>query len=134
MWTPGRPVFLKSACRARRKPYPEALYHSLALFRMHDPEFIASKALETCKIKVDLGWSEICEEEMDQALGLLGEGNDALKARLCLKLGEIRETRKRYPEAMDVLETAIKLLTDLDNRSDLQVAYELKGRAAFLHS
>ena len=123
--------FFEERLSGKAEPYPEALYHSLALFRMHDPEFIASKALDTCKIKADLGWSEICEEEMDQALGLLGEGNDALKARLCLKLGEIRETRKRYPEAMDVLETAIKLLTDLDNRSDLQVAYELKGRAAF---
>jgi len=123
--------FFEERLSGKAEPYPEALYHSLALFRMRDPEIIASKALDTCKVKTDLGWSEICDEEMDRAIRLLGEGNDALKARLCLKMGEIRESRNRYPEALEILETAIKLLTDLNHPSDLQFAYELKGRAAF---
>ncbi|MBI4775774.1 MAG: tetratricopeptide repeat protein [Deltaproteobacteria bacterium] len=123
--------FFEEHWSAGAEPYPEALYHSMALFRIGDPEFIALKALESCDIKTGLGWSEISDEEMGRALRLLGEGNDALKARLCLKMGEIRESRNRFPEAMEILETAIKILADLNNPSDLQMAYELKGRAAF---
>ncbi|PQP35234.1 hypothetical protein C6A37_03635 [Desulfobacteraceae bacterium SEEP-SAG9] len=112
-------------------PYPDALYHSLGLSRLEDPDFIANQALATYRIKMDIGGSDICEYEMNRALDMIGEKKDQRRADLLLTLGEIRESRTRNQEALEALNPAIEILKGIANRSDLQRALELKGRAAF---
>ncbi|MBW1837631.1 MAG: tetratricopeptide repeat protein [Deltaproteobacteria bacterium] len=112
-------------------PYPDALYHSLGLSRLNDPDFIASQALSTYRTKMDIGGSDICEYEMNRALDMIGEKKDQRRADLLLTLGEIRESRTRNQEALEALNPAIEILKRIENRPDLQRALELKGRAAF---
>ena len=111
--------------------YPDALYHSLGLFRTKDPEFNASQALAAYQTKLNMGGGDICEQELDHALNLIGDEQDQLRIRLLMTLGEIRESRNRHPEALEALDTAIELLKKSENPSDLQHAFELKGQAAF---
>jgi tetratricopeptide (TPR) repeat protein len=112
-------------------PYPDALYHSLGLSRIEDPDFIVNQALATYHTKMNIGGSDICEYEMDRALDMLGEAKDQHRAALLLTLGEIRESRSRNQEALEALNPAIGILKRIENRPDLQRALELKGRAAF---
>lgn len=111
--------------------YPDALYHSLGMFRIKDPEFNASHVLSAYRIKLNMGGADICEQELDRALNLIADREDQLRTRLLIALGEIRESRNRHREALEPLDTAIALLKKSDNLSDLQHAFELKGQAAF---
>jgi tetratricopeptide (TPR) repeat protein len=111
--------------------YPDALYHSLGLFRIEDPEFNASHVLAAYQTKLSLGGGDICEQELDHALYLIGDKQDQLRTRLLLTLGEVRESRNRHREALEALNPAIELLEKSEELSDHQHALELKGQAAF---
>ena len=123
--------YLKKRLLNKSDHYPDALYHSLGLFRITDPEFNASHVLAAYQTKLNMGGADICEQELDRALNLIDDGEDQLRTRLLMTLGEIRESRNRHREALEALDTAIELLKKSDNLSDLQHAFLLKGQAAF---
>jgi len=111
--------------------YPNILYHALGLFRIEDTEFVASHTLATYRTKLDMGGGDICELELVRALNLVGDKQGELPGKLLLTLGEVRESRKRNREALDVLNPAIDIFRKIGNQSALQRALEFKGRAAF---
>jgi tetratricopeptide (TPR) repeat protein len=111
--------------------YPAALYHSLDLMRMDDAGAISDPVLAGLRPKLKIGMGDICELELGHALTLLGDTTADTRARMLLKLGEIRELRQRNREAMEVLDSAIEILVGDEHQRELQYAYELKGRAAF---
>jgi len=123
--------FYKQRLLNETNPYPHALFHSLSLFRTKEPEFFASQTLSTHQTKLGIGGADICEYELDRALQLVGDSRDSIQTDLLLTLGEIRESRGRNIEAIEVLAPAIEILEKADNHSELQRALELKGRAAF---
>ncbi len=111
--------------------YLDVLSHSICLHRVEDPEIIYGQVLDTYAAKLKMGGGDICELEIGRGLSLLGEEKSELQAELLLRLGEIREERQRNEEAIDVLDSAIEKLKKLGKSEDLQLALELKGRAAF---
>ena len=123
--------YLKKRLSDESDHYPDALYHSLGLFRTEDPVFNASHVLAAYQTKLNIGGGDICEQELDRALNLIGDEQDQLRTRLLMTLGEIRESRNRHREALEPIDKAIELLKKSDNLSDLQHAFVLKGQAAF---
>lgn len=115
---------------AQKKDYTAALYHSLGLFRLSDSETVAEQTLANYQTKMALGGGEVCELELNHALQLNGK-QDTIRAKLLLALAEVQEEHHRNQEALEALEPAIEILQKKDLRTDLQSAFELKGRAAF---
>ncbi len=115
---------------AQKKDYKAALYHSLGLFRLSDSKTVAEQTLANYRTKMALGGGEVCEFELNHALQLNGK-QDTTRAKLLLALAEIQEEQRRNQEALEALEPAIEILQQTDLRTDLQYAFELKGRAAF---
>ncbi|MBN1615414.1 MAG: tetratricopeptide repeat protein [Deltaproteobacteria bacterium] len=111
--------------------YHDVLFHSLGLFRLKDADFVATQILSTSQAKLAMGGGDICEQELDRALDLVGESRDRLRAKLHLALGEIRESRRRYEEALAALEPALDILRKDGDSLDLIRALELKGSSAF---
>jgi len=111
--------------------YRDVLYHSLGLSRIRDADFVATQILSTYRAKLAMGGGDICEQELDQALELIGDTQDRLRAKLYLSLGEIRESRKRYDEALAALDPALAILRKDGDSLDLLRALELKGSSAF---
>ena len=125
-------AFLEPRLKKAKKAYPAALYHSLNLMRIEDAGAISDPALTGLRPKLEIGMGDICELELAHALSLLADNAADTRARLLLKLGEIRELRQRNREAMEALDPAIDILVQKEeHQRELQYAYELKGRAAF---
>ena len=114
-----------------KSPYPFALYHSQGLFRLEDPEVVASQTLAWWRLKMDMGAGEICEEELAHAVKLMGEDSDNRRVDLLLAQAEVREGANRNREALEVLDPAVELLRRSGRTPQLQLALELKGRALF---
>jgi tetratricopeptide (TPR) repeat protein len=111
--------------------YRDVLCHSLGLSRLKDADYMAAQILSTSQAKLAMGGGDLCEQEIAQALELIGETRDRLRAKLQLSLGEIRESRRRYDEALASLEPALALLRTEGDSLDLIRALELKGTSAF---
>lgn len=108
-----------------------ALNHSLTLCRLNAANTIAEEALRTYRRKLDLGAGEISEVELQRALADLDSKDDAMGGRLYLALADVQEHLGRNRDALETLEKAIPRLEENGRRVDLQLAFELKGRAAF---
>lgn len=108
-----------------------AISHSLCVSRLTEPDTLATQALNSYHAKLELGAGEISEMELQRALTCIDPAEDKTRARLLLALAEVRETIGRNRDALEVLETAIGLLKKTGRRTDLQIAFELKGRVAF---
>lgn len=111
--------------------YQDVLGHSLYLQRVEDAEIVYSHVRDTCMPKLSLGGGDLCELEISRGLSLLKQDQTGPRAALLLRLGEVREARQRNPEAIEALDPAIEHLKSSANLEDLQLALELKGRAAF---
>ncbi len=122
--------YYRKALSSRSQDYSDVLYHSLALHRMDETDVLAEQILATWRLKLKKGAGDICELELGRLLDKLDQ-NHHLRPKLLLTLGEIRESRERYHEALEVLDPALDILRKTANLQDLQLALELKGRAAF---
>ena len=122
-----------------------ALGHSLGVYRSEDIRLIADQALAGYGTKLDLGAGEMGEMELQRALDMLdseqvfdaehsldhGQYFGAIRGRLLLALGEVKENLSHSHDALEVLKEAIDVLRKSGYRIGLQKAYELKGRSAF---
>jgi len=108
-----------------------ALDHSLAICRLGDATIMADQALSTYRRKIELGAGEMSEVELQRALEGLDKDDNGVCGRLYLALAEVQEHMGRNRSALDALEKAIERLQKTNRRVDLQLAFELKGRAAF---
>ncbi len=111
--------------------YLDVLSHSICLHRVEDAEVVYRQVQDTSMPKLKMGGGDICELEIGRGLSLLGDGQPELQAGLLLRLGEVREARERNQEAIEALDPAIEKLKGSDRLEELQLALELKGRAAF---
>ncbi|MBN2568104.1 MAG: tetratricopeptide repeat protein [Deltaproteobacteria bacterium] len=111
--------------------YSDLLYHSYIMSHISDPDFVAEHIMKTCRTKMDMGGADVCELEFEYSLSLMGENNEHQKAALLLKLGELRESKMRNAEAIEVIDKSIEIFRKTGNKQDLQRALELKGQAAF---
>ncbi len=116
---------------SQRPDSKTALYHSLGVYRLTDADAMAEHSLACYRTKLKIGAGEMSEIELERAFERVADGQDTTRAQLLLALAEIRETLGRNNEALEVLKTAIELLQKTDRKTDLQFAFELKGRAAF---
>ena len=108
-----------------------ALGHSLAVYRLSDANVLADQALLSYRPKLELGAGEISEVELQRALERVDPARDETRGRLFLALADVREHLGRNRDALDALEKAIELLRKTGRRIELQLAFELQGRAAF---
>ncbi len=111
--------------------YPALIHQALDLHRVEDGKFIAEYALSSYTHKVASGWNEVSELEMERALTLLPESDEALRAQLFMSIGETRESRMKSAEALAALDEAARLFLKLERPEELVKTLELKGRAAF---
>jgi len=118
-------------CLSRQPDSSAAIGHSLCASRLTEANTLATQALNSFHTKLELGAGEIIEMELQRALELIDSDTDETRARLLLALAEVRESLGRNRDALDSLETAIGLLKKNGRPTDLQFAFELKGRAAF---
>ena len=122
--------YYRSALLGESPAYTDALHHSLALHRLDDIDMTVEQTLDTWRLKLQKGAGDICELELGRLLDKTDKSH-LLQPRLLLTLGEIRESRERYREALDVLDPALDMLRKTADLEDLQLALELKGRCAF---
>lgn len=109
----------------------DVLYHSLALSRLDAGSAVAVHALHAYERKLALGGSDLCELELASALELLKESEDPQLAALHLALGEVREGRQRFDEAVSSFAAAAGILRDKGPSPELVRALERQGTAAF---
>lgn len=118
--------------RLSRQPDSNAaIGHSLCVSRLSEADTLIAQAMNSYHAKLELGAGEISEMELQFALERIDPAEKETRARLLLALAEVRETLGRNHDALDALETAIGLLKKSGRRTDLQIAFELKGRVAF---
>jgi tetratricopeptide (TPR) repeat protein len=122
--------YYRNALQGESPAYTDALHHSLALHRLDDIELLAEQTVATWRLKLQKGAGDICELELGRMLDKTDESHQ-LRPKLLLTLGEIRESRERYREALDVLDPAVDMLRKTADLQDLQLALELKARCAF---
>jgi tetratricopeptide (TPR) repeat protein len=113
--------------------YSDLLCHSYIISHVKDPDFVAEHILKTCRSKLDMGGADICEQEFEHVLTLIGGNSQQLnKARVLLRLGELRESKMRNKEAIEALDKSLEIFREAENQQEnLQRALELKGQAAF---
>ena len=104
---------------------------SLGLARLVTGSDVAAHALKTYGRKAALGGSDLCELELAHALKLLAGSDDPQASGLHIALGELREGRKRYDEAVSSFAAAAEILQGKGPSPELVRALERKGTAVF---